>query len=75
MITVSFEDNGAIVNLYVDDLGIDELVETLTQMRGKFEHEHLMTSSWGGVGLDDFTEKPGGVEKAIQCINIRANHL
>jgi hypothetical protein len=44
--------NGA-VELYLDDAGIDELVQELQSLRGQATHIHKMTQSWGGNELGE----------------------
>ena len=42
--------NGAI-ELYLDDVGIDQLISELQSLRGQTTHIHKMTPSWGGNEL------------------------
>jgi hypothetical protein len=53
--------------LCFDDEGLEFLIEKLTRLRGKQDHEHLMTPSWAGSELTEV--KQGGVEYGL------INHL
>jgi len=50
-----------------DDEGLEFLIEKLTHLRGKRDHEHLMTPSWAGSELTEM--KQGGEEYEL------VNHL
>jgi hypothetical protein len=50
-----------------DEEGLDALIKTLTKLRGKQDHVHLMTPSWAGKELTEI--KQGGVEYEL------VNHL
>ncbi len=50
-----------------DDAGLEFLIEKLIRLRGKRDHEHLMTPSWAGNELTEF--KQGGEEYEL------INHL
>jgi hypothetical protein len=53
--------------LCFDDEGLEFLIEKLTRLRGKQDHEHLMTPSWAGSELTEV--KQGGAEYGL------VNHL
>jgi len=53
--------------LCFDNEGLEFLIEKLIGLRGKPDHEHLMTPSWAGNGLTE--TKQGGAEYEL------INHL
>ena len=53
--------------LCFDDEGLEFLIEKLTRLRGKRDHEHLMTPSWAGNELTEV--KQGSAEYEL------VNHL
>ncbi|MCC7044372.1 MAG: immunity protein 32 [Acidobacteria bacterium] len=55
------------VAICFDDDGLDELVRLLSRLKGRRDHEHLMTPSWGGAELTE--SKQGGADYTI------VNHL
>jgi hypothetical protein len=50
-----------------DDEGLEFLIQKLTRLRGKKDHEHLMTPSWAGAELSE--DKQGGGDYTL------INHL
>jgi len=63
LLTVELKDGNkaseAEVAICFDDEGLELLINKLTQLRGKREHDHLMTPSWAG---NELTENKGGGE-------------
>jgi hypothetical protein len=55
------------VAICFDDTGLEFLIEKLTRLRGKRDHEHLMTPSWAGNELTEV--KQGSAEYGL------VNHL
>lgn len=55
------------IALCVDDEGLDFLIKKLIQLRGKVDHEHLMTPAWAGAELSE--KSRGGPEYSV------VNHL
>lgn len=53
MFTVEIGKEPDVVDITLDDEGIDDLIRRLTRLRGKRDHEHLMTPSWGGYELSE----------------------
>lgn len=53
--------------LCFDDEGLEFLIEKLIRLRGKRDHEHLMTPSWAGNELTEV--KQGSAEYGL------VNHL
>jgi hypothetical protein len=71
VLTVEIKDrtkaSEAEVAICFDDEGLDLLIGKISSLRGKRDHEHLMTPSWAG---DELTEiKQGGDEYEL------VNHL
>lgn len=71
VLTVELRDGGkpgsAEVALCLDDEGLEVLVRKLERLRGRREHDHLMTPAWAGSELTD--NKQGGPEFEL------VNHL
>lgn len=71
MITVELKDGAkpleAEAAICFDDEGLEVLIGLLIGLRGKKEHEHLMTPSWSGSELSEV--KRGGEDYQI------VNHL
>ncbi|WP_116964744.1 Imm32 family immunity protein [Fastidiosibacter lacustris] len=47
---LSFEisKDGNELDIHCDDNGLEKLLSLLSLLKGKAQHEHLMTPSWGG---------------------------
>jgi hypothetical protein len=71
LLTVELRDGDkpgrAEVALCLDDEGLEVLVRRLERLRGRRDHEHLMTPAWAGSELTD--SKQGGPEFEL------VNHL
>ena len=71
LLTVEIKDGTDVIQteaaVCFDDEGLEYLVDKLLRLRGKKEHTHLMTSSWGGNELSE--TKQGGAEFEL------VNHL
>ncbi|HAC88553.1 MAG: methylhydantoinase [Marinobacter sp.] len=52
---LSFEisKDGDELDVHCDDNGLEKLLSVLSQLRGKVQHEHLMTPGWGGNELSE----------------------
>ena len=50
-----WEEEGALVELYLDAEAVDDIMQQLQKLRKSGDHVHLMTPSWGGAFL---TEEP-----------------
>ena len=52
---LSFEvsKDGDELNIHCDEVGLDNFILILSQMREKISHENLMTPSWGGSELSE----------------------
>ncbi|UTW45363.1 immunity protein 32 [bacterium SCSIO 12696] len=52
---LSFElsQDGDELSIHFDDLGLNNLISVLLQIKEKAGHEHLMTPSWGGNELSE----------------------
>lgn len=71
VLTVELRDGNkaghAEVALCVDDEGLEVLIRKLERLRGRRDHEHLMTPAWAGADLTE--SKQGGPEFEL------VNHL
>ncbi len=71
LLTVEIKDaqktNEAEAAICFDDEGLEFLISKLIRLRGKREHEHLMTPAWAGAELTE--NKQGGDEYEL------INHL
>lgn len=71
LLTVEIKDAGKLNEaeavICFDDEGLEFLVGKLIRLRGRLDHEHLMTPSWAGNELTEI--KQGGDEYEL------VNHL
>jgi hypothetical protein len=69
LLTVEYDGEG-IVELHLDEEGLDLLVDRLMKLRrhNEPEHDHLMTPSWAGWELTE--EKQGAKNQLANQLNI-----
>lgn len=71
LLTVELKDGGksseAEAAICFDEEGLDFLIDKLVQLKGKKDHDHLMTPSWAGHELGEL--KQGGSDYEL------VNHL
>lgn len=60
---LSFEisEDGDELSIHCDDMGLENFLSVLSQIKGKVSHEHLMTPSWGGNELSEDPQSEDGL--------------
>lgn len=67
LLTVERDRSAPCVEIHLDDEGIDFLIRQLAALRGRRDHSHLFTPSWGGNQL---TEDTGSANEVIHKLTI-----
>lgn len=68
LFTVEYDKKGEMVGIHLNNIGIDQLILTLQQLKKSTgnEHSHLMTKAWGG---DELSDELQNSDSNIQLIN------
>jgi hypothetical protein len=66
--TVEFDPEERKVELHLNDLGVNELIDSLKQLQNgkQNDHTHLMTENWGGQALSNEQQN---IDTKIELIN------
>ena len=68
LLTVEFDNDSKVVEIHLNDLGIDTLLKYLQSLKNNSvnDHHNLMSSSWGGKELSDEKQNE---DNNVQFIN------
>jgi len=68
LLTFEFSQSEGLLEIHVDENGLNTLIDILKGVKKHGDHVHLMTQSWGGSELSD--EKQGENNILINHVKI-----